>query len=135
MIASFNQIEPQRAIVFGPGAIERAAGLLGEGYTLLSTERALAGAPSVAERAGSVVEVPAGYVEVVAARLRPGVAGERLVALGGGRVIDVAKALAAAEPPRTVAAIPTTLSGAERPGVHRHAEGVPWEAARARPTL
>ena len=56
--------------------------------------------------------------------LRPEITGELLVALGGGRVIDVAKALAAADPPRRVAAIPTTLSGAEMTAVHRHVAGV-----------
>jgi maleylacetate reductase len=47
-----------------------------------------------------MIEVPAGQVDVVAAQLRAAVTGSRLVALGGGRVIDVAKALAAADPPR-----------------------------------
>jgi alcohol dehydrogenase class IV len=69
--------------------------------------------------------VEPGRVDEVAAILRPDVEGDRLVALGGGRVIDVAKALAAAEPPRHVAAIPTTLSAAEMTPLHRHATGVP----------
>jgi alcohol dehydrogenase class IV len=56
-----------------------------------------------------------------------------VVALGGGRVIDVAKALAAADPPRRVAAIPTTLSGAEMTAVHRHAAGVAEDTPRVRP--
>jgi alcohol dehydrogenase class IV len=58
-----------------------------------------------------------------------------LVALGGGRVIDVAKALAAADPPRRVAAIPTTLSAAEMTTVHRHAAGVAADTARVRPAI
>ena len=45
-----------------------------------------------------------------------------LVALGGGRVIDVAKAIAAVRGGR-VAAIPTTLSGAEMTRIHRLPEG------------
>jgi alcohol dehydrogenase class IV len=50
-------------------------------------------------------------------------------------VIDVAKALAAADPPRRVAAIPTTLSAAEMTGVHRHATGVSADTARVRPAI
>jgi alcohol dehydrogenase class IV len=57
------------------------------------------------------------------------------VALGGGRVIDVAKALAAADPPRRVAAVPTTLSAAEMTIVHRHAAGVPADTPRVRPRI
>ena len=79
--------------------------------------------------------MPGGQVDALAAQLRPEVDGELLVALGGGRVIDVAKALAAADPPRRVAAIPTTLSAAEMTRVHRHAEGVAFEAPRVRPVL
>jgi alcohol dehydrogenase class IV len=63
------------------------------------------------------------------------VTGDRLVALGGGRVIDVAKALAAADGPRQLAAIPTSLSGAEMTGVHRHARGVPDSTPKVRPSL
>jgi alcohol dehydrogenase class IV len=58
-----------------------------------------------------------------------------LVALGGGRVIDVAKALAAADPPRKVAAIPTTLSGAEMTAIHRQALGAPPGSRSVRPAI
>ncbi len=68
---------------------------------------------------------PPGRVDEIAASLRPEITGELLVALGGGRVIDTAKALASADPPRRVAAIPTTLSGAEMTAVHRRADGCP----------
>ena len=61
--------------------------------------------------------------------------GRRLVALGGGRVIDVAKALAAADAPREVLAVPTSLSAAEMTRVHRHAEGVPGDTPRVRPRV
>jgi alcohol dehydrogenase class IV len=57
------------------------------------------------------------------------------VSLGGGRVTDVAKALAAADGPREVAAIPTSLSGAEMTGVHRHARGVADSTPKVRPSL
>jgi alcohol dehydrogenase class IV len=46
------------------------------------------------------------------------VGSDRLVALGGGRVIDAAKAIAAVRGAE-VAAIPTTLSGAEMTAIHR----------------
>jgi alcohol dehydrogenase class IV len=133
MTGSFRQIEASRTIVFGAGALDDAEDLLGSGYTLLTTARAAGAAPRVAERAASVVHVPGGLVEVVAAGLRGDVTGRRLVALGGGRVIDVAKALAAADAPREVLAIPTSLSGAEMTRVHRHAEGVPGDTPRVRP--
>ncbi len=117
------------------GSLDSARDLLGDGYTLLTTEREREQAPGVVERAGVVVEVPGGLVEVVAADLRDEVEGERLVALGGGRVIDVAKALAAAGGPREVLAIPTSLSAAEMTGAHRHAKGVPAETPRVRPRV
>ena len=57
--------------------------------------------------------------------------GDRIVALGGGRVIDVAKALAAARGARALA-VPTTLSGAEMTSGHRHARGVDESTPRVR---
>jgi alcohol dehydrogenase class IV len=92
-------------------------------------------APPVLEGAATVHEVGQGRVDQLAAELAPSVRGTVLVALGGGRVIDVAKALAAADPPRRVAAVPTTLSGAEMTSVHRHAAGVPEDAPRVRPAI
>ena len=135
MPRSFRHVDAERTVVFGEGAVEAAGDLLGGGYTLLTTGRARALAPAVVERAGAVVDVPSGLVEVVAADLRPRVEGRRLVALGGGRVIDVAKALAAADGPREVIAIPTSLSAAEMTGVHRHAKGVPAGTPRVRPQV
>ena len=76
-----------------------------------------------------------GRVDEVAGALRPVVRGETLVALGGGRVIDVAKALAAADPPRRVVAIPTTLSGAEMTPVHRRAAGADPSTPGVRPAV
>ena len=66
--------------------------------------------------------MPLGPVAEVAARVIAEVEGDRLVALGGGRVIDVAKAIAAARGGR-VAALPTTLSGAEMTRIHRLPDG------------
>jgi maleylacetate reductase len=131
----FRHVDADRTIVFGAGALEAADDLLGGGYTLLTTGRARAQAPELAERASVVVDVPEGLVEAVAAELRGEVEGTRLVALGGGRVIDVAKALAAADGPREVLAVPTSLSAAEMTGVHRHAAGVPAQTPRVRPRV
>jgi len=65
--------------------------------------------------------------------VRDSVGGRSLVALGGGRVIDAAKAIAGADALR-VAAIPTTLSGAEVTGFHRMPAGVK-ETHWVRPAL
>ena len=135
MSEAFRHVDRDQTIVFGAEALGAAGELLGDGYTLLTTERATGSAPSLAERAVDVVHVPAGMVDVVSAELRPKVTGNRLVALGGGRVIDVAKALAAADAPREVAAVPTSLSGAEMTGVHRHAKGVADATPRVRATV
>ena len=58
-----------------------------------------------------------------AASIRGQVGEDPLVALGGGRVIDAAKAIGAVDG-APVAAIPTTLSGAELTGFHRLPAGV-----------
>jgi maleylacetate reductase len=131
----FRHVDQARTIVFGSGTLAESADLIGENYTLLTTVRAAAAAPTVLERAALVVEVAAGHVDAVAAALRAAVVGRRLVALGGGRVIDVAKALAAADPPREVVAIPTSLSGAEMTRVHRHAQGVAEGTPRVQPDV
>lgn len=132
---SFRWRDGERTIYFGRGAV--AAGLeeLTTGYTLLTTARGEDASPALVAGAAAVHHVPAGRVDEVAAGLRPGVEGEQLVALGGGRVLDVAKALAAADPPRRVAAVPTTLSGAEMTWLHRHAAGVPAGTPRVRATI
>ncbi len=57
-----------------------------------------------------------------AAALLDDVGSERIAALGGGRVIDSAKAVAAVRGAE-VAAIPTTLSGAPMTGFHRMPAG------------
>src|SRR4051812_22403713 len=131
----FRWQDGERLIRFGRGALADAPEILGAGYTLLTTERALASAPQLAEGAAAVHQVPSGRVDEVAGALRPQVDGELLVGLGGGRVTDVAKARAAAAPPRRAAAIPTTLSAAEMTSLHRHAEGVPLETPRVRAAI
>jgi alcohol dehydrogenase class IV len=131
----FRWQDGERLVVFGRGGLDQAGQLLAAGYVLLTTPRAATSAPQLAEQAASVHQVGPGRVDELAAELRPLVRGELLVALGGGRVIDTAKALAAADPPRRVAAIPTTLSGAEMTAIHRHATGVGPETPRIRPAL
>ena len=134
-MAPFRWRDGERLIVYGRGALAGAAELLERGYALLTTPRASAAADELLQAASAVHDVPAGRVDEIAGELRPRVDGDLLVALGGGRVIDVAKALAAADPPRRVAAIPTTLSGAEMTGGHRHAQGVPLGTPGVRPAI
>jgi alcohol dehydrogenase class IV len=75
------------------------------------------------DAAATVVNVPAGPVPEAAAAVRRKVEGRPLVALGGGRVIDSAKAIAGADG-LLCAAVPTTLSGAEMTPFHRMPAGV-----------
>jgi alcohol dehydrogenase class IV len=140
----FTWLDGERLIRFGPGALEEAPGLLAargfEGFALLTTERAAGAAPGVVEAAATVLHVAAGPVPEAAAAVRSGVEGRPLVALGGGRVIDSAKAIGGADR-LAVAAIPTTLSGAEMTHFHRMPAGVDeWNLVRpslviAEPTL
>jgi alcohol dehydrogenase class IV len=158
--AGFTWHDGERTIRFGRGVAAEAVELLGgAGYTLLSTERTARLAPHVVDAAAAVHHVEHGLVEDVAGDLLagslapsaeaaggrsplpdpgpgrsplPGAArAARIVALGGGRVIDVAKSLAAAwtaagRPARALA-VPTTLSGAEMSGGHRVARGAAGE--------
>ncbi len=96
-------------------------------------------APAIGARAGALHLVAPGRVDELAGELLGCVAPATLiVALGGGRVIDTAKALAAARPPRDrplVAAVPTTLSAAEMTAIHRRAAGADGTLPGARPAL
>lgn len=129
----FTWRDGERTIVFGRGAAADAVGALGgPGYLLLTTPRAQALLPAVVEAAGAVHRVPGGLIPELAAAALPAAEGhDRIVALGGGRVIDTAKAVAAARGVRAMA-IPTTLSGAEMTRGHRHAAGVPDATPRVR---
>ncbi len=132
---SFDWRDGERTIHFGRGRAAEAVDLLGgPGYTLLTTDRGRDALPAVADAAETVLDVRAGRVDEIAAELLEDARGDRFVALGGGRVIDVAKALAAARGGRSLA-IPTTLSGAEMTWVHRHATGVPADTPRRRPEV
>jgi alcohol dehydrogenase class IV len=134
VIDDFTWRDGDRLVRFGRGTLSEATELLGEPYVLLTTERAAASAPAVVAGATPVHHVPAGRVEDVAGDLLEEVDGELLVALGGGRVVDVTKSLAAARG-AVAAAIPTTLSAAEMTRGHRHARGVDPSTPRVRPRL
>src|SRR4051794_39839569 len=104
----FTWQDGERRIRFGRGVIADAPELLGDPYILLTTQRAEAMAPDVVERAERVLHVPSGLVDELAADLHDEVGDASLiVALGGGRVIDTAKALAGCREGARAAAIPT----------------------------
>jgi maleylacetate reductase len=124
-------------------------------FDLLSTPRALIDAGELSKTATATHEVAPGPVPDAAAALldrvttaaaspsdtplpRRNAAAQQtlaIVALGGGRVIDTAKAVAAVQGQK-VAAIPTTLSGAEMTGIHRLPAGAEQRAqGLVRPAL
>jgi alcohol dehydrogenase class IV len=138
-----------RTVVFRRDGVAVAVEVLREQgieeFELLSTERALVGAEGLAGAAIRIHQVAPGPVPAAAAALLgalapPPRAGEGvqvrpLVALGGGRVVDVAKALAAVSGAEVIA-IPTTLSGAEMTGIHRLPAGAEQRArGMVRPSL
>jgi alcohol dehydrogenase class IV len=105
---------------------------------LLTTARGRERAPALAAHASAVHEVAPGRVDELAGALLGAADGELLVALGGGRVIDTAKAIAAARDPGArprVAAVPTTLSAAEMTAVHRRAPGADGSLPGVRPAI
>ena len=122
MNGNFVWRDAGRVVVFRRDGIAQAPQVLHEHglaeFELLTTPRALPGAPELEAAARAVHAVPGGQVPEAAAALLDRVQAPQLAALGGGRVIDVAKAVAAVTGAR-VAAIPTTLSGAEMTGIHR----------------
>jgi alcohol dehydrogenase class IV len=111
-----------RVVVLRRDGVAQAPRLLHEhgfgDFELLTTPRALLGAPELEAAARAVHAVPAGQVPEAAAMLLDRAQAPQLVALGGGRAIDTAKAVASVSGAR-VAAVPTTLSGAELTGIHR----------------
>jgi alcohol dehydrogenase class IV len=125
-------------LVYGGPVTEPVATLSRRGweqFELLSTERALADAAELREAAEHVHLVPAVPVDEAAAVHVDEASSDRLVALGGGRVIDTAKAVASVSGAH-VAAIPTTLSGAPITGFHRLPAGRESEVSGfARPSL
>lgn len=126
MSGNFVWRDADRTVVFEAGGVTMAPKLLAEHgmeqFELLSTARHLGIAVGLAETAAAVHELPpadpAVAVPETASALLDLARSANLVALGGGRVIDTAKAIAAVTG-ATVAAIPTTMSGAEMTGIHR----------------
>jgi alcohol dehydrogenase class IV len=135
----FTWRDGERLIRFCSGAASEATELLTLGgfddWVLLTTDRARPTVPDLADQAATVVNVPPGRVDEISAALLLEIEAEMgsLVALGGGRVIDTAKAMAGAMGAHC-AAIPTTLSGAELTPFHRLPAGVEG-ALTARPGL
>ncbi len=126
MSGNFVWRDAGRVVVFCDSGLHDAPKLLAEHgmepFDLLSTERHLEGASRLAGAATAVHDVGRGSVPEAAAALLESARTPSLVALGGGRTIDTAKAIAAVTGAR-VAAIPTTMSGAEMTGIHRLAAG------------
>lgn len=133
----------ERLIAFGGSALASLPGFLRaaqmEEYVLVTTDRGLdqlasVGGGDVETGAVETVMVGEGNVADLAAELIKPVGSRPIVAVGGGRVIDVGKAVAGASDQR-VAAIPTTLSGAPMTGVHRLPAGYAGQAKTVRPAV
>jgi len=137
LTGDFSWRDAGRTVVFRRGALARAVEVLRENgvgeFELLSTERALGeGGDGLAGAAQGVHLVASGSVPAAAAALmgalappshaEEGVRVRPLVAFGGGRVVDVAKAVASVSGAEVVA-VPTTLSGAPMTAIHRLPEG------------
>jgi alcohol dehydrogenase class IV len=132
-----------RTVVFDASGVEAAPKLLAEHgmepFELLTTSRHLEATEGLATAAAAVHELPpadpATAVPETAAALLGSVRALHLVALGGGRTIDTAKAIASVTGAR-VAAIPTTMSGAEMTGIHRLPAGAETQVKElVRPAL
>lgn len=137
MTRDFTWRDGERLLRFADGALGEAPELLARygfaGHVLVTTERALEGASHLAEAAAATLFVEPGPVAETAASLLDAVGDRAVVALGGGRVIDTTKAIAATKGLQC-AAIPTTLSGAELTRIHRLPAGV-TQAELVRPSL
>lgn len=122
MNGNFVWRDAGRTVVFEAGGVAAAPKLLAEHgidhFELLTTARHLDSGAGLVDAAAAVHELPAAAVPESAAALLDAAAAPKLVALGGGRTIDTAKAIAAVTG-AAVAAIPTTMSGAEMTGIHR----------------
>lgn len=135
----------ERLIAFGRSSLASLPAFLRasqmEDYALLTTDRALdqfssiaIGGADVATGAQRRLIVGPGGVADLAAALKDEVGELPVVAVGGGRVIDTAKAIASVSGAK-VAAIPTTLSGAPMTGAHRLPAGHTGAARTVRPAI
>jgi maleylacetate reductase len=136
LTADFSWRDADRTVEFRRGGVARAVEVLREHgveeFELLSTERALGDGEALAAAASGVHLVASGQVPAAAGALmgalappphaEEGVRVRPLVALGGGRVVDVAKAVGSVSGAEVVA-VPTTLSGAPMTAIHRLPEG------------
>ena len=130
-MSGFTWHDGDRTIVFRPGAPDQAAAYGFADADVLTTARERERLARVFT--GPVHEVPQGQIPDLAGELLESVSGRPLVAWGGGRVIDTAKAVASAGG-GLVCAVPTTLSGAEMSHGHRQIAGYEHEV-HARPVL
>lgn len=138
-MAGFVWRDAGRTVVLRRRGVEQAVQLLAAhgfgSFHLVTTSRALATAEQLGDAAEKVHLVPAGQVPELAAALLGHAEARDLVAFGGGRAIDTAKAVASVSGAR-VAAVPTTLSGAEMTGIHRLPAGAEQRVrAMVRPSL
>ena len=143
MSGNFVWRDAGRTVVFTADGVSAAPTLLAEhgmgAFELLATPGRLAAAPALAAAATTVHELPPADPAIAvpegAAALLGTVRSPQLVALGGGRTIDTAKAIASVTGAR-VAALPTTMSGAEMTGIHRLPAGAEGSVrALVRPDL
>jgi alcohol dehydrogenase class IV len=135
-MTAFDWHDGERVVHFGRGRVAEAPRLLGDGYVLLTTGRGRSTAPGVADAAAAVFDVGPGLVDRLAEELLGVVPADAglIVGLGGGRVIDTAKAVAAVRGVRA-GAIPTTLSAAEMTWLHRLPASAPPGTAHVRPAI
>lgn len=138
--APFFFRDGDRVLRFGQGVAAQADELLdtfgfdGE-WVLLTTERAREQIPAgQLDAAADELHVAAGPVPEAAAALLDDVGGRDIVAFGGGRVVDTAKAVAAAGGGK-VAAVPTTLAGSTFTPFHRMPAGHQGYGSMTRPAL
>jgi alcohol dehydrogenase class IV len=132
----FTWPDGERTIRFGRQTATTFGALAGPGHVVVSTPRARSQFAEIEAGAEASFDVADAPVDEAAAALLDAVRATSgtLVALGGGRVIDAAKALGAATG-RRVAAIPTTLSAAEMTGLHRPVKGIAPPPSPVRPAI
>ncbi|HEV7918489.1 MAG TPA: iron-containing alcohol dehydrogenase [Solirubrobacterales bacterium] len=126
----------ERLIAYGPSALASLPAFLRatemESYVVLTTEGRRTCAPEVIAGAEDVIELEPGRVDELAAAALELVGDRPVVGVGGGRVIDTAKAVGGANG-KPVGAVPTTLSGAPMTPFHRLPANFSGRANHVRP--